>query len=177
MRAFSTDVVLAPVAVQLALPQPAHDLDRLDEHLGTVVIDRPVIAEDVLVEVLAGPDAEEESAVEEVGGRRRGLRDDRRMGPDHRTGHAGADLQRGGLTRNAAEDSPHERRLALGIDPRVIVIADKGELEPRVLRLRGLSHEVRGTMFFAAEGITEASHGGARLHDRCRGEPPVHPRA
>jgi hypothetical protein len=41
-----------------ALPEPAHDLDRLLEHLQAHVCRRPGIAEDVLVQSLAGSDPE-----------------------------------------------------------------------------------------------------------------------
>ena len=48
-----------------ALPHPAHDLDRLLEHLQPHVGLGPVVAEDVLAERLAGPDAEREAPVEQ----------------------------------------------------------------------------------------------------------------
>ena len=51
-------------AVSLALPQLAHDLDGLLEHLQPYVGLRPRVAEDVLVERLAGADAEHEPAVQ-----------------------------------------------------------------------------------------------------------------
>ena len=55
-------VVLAAVRLLAALPEQADDLDRLLEHLEALVGQRPAVAEDVLVEVLAAADAEEEAA-------------------------------------------------------------------------------------------------------------------
>jgi hypothetical protein len=46
-------VVLAAVRLIVALPEQAHHLDRLLEHLQPLVRSRPLRAEDVLVQVLA----------------------------------------------------------------------------------------------------------------------------
>ena len=59
-------------------------VDGLLEHLEPLLVARPAVAEDVLVQVLAGADAEEEPARHERGARRRSLRDDRGMDPDQR---------------------------------------------------------------------------------------------
>ena len=57
-------------------------LDRLLEHLEPHRSLGPAVAEDVLVQVLARPDPEEEPAGHERGRRRGGMRDHRRMRPD-----------------------------------------------------------------------------------------------
>ena len=74
----------AVVVGEVALPQLAHHLDGLLEHLQPDVLARPAVAEDVLVERLAGADAQGEPAVELHGGGRRGLGHDRRVHPHGR---------------------------------------------------------------------------------------------
>src|SRR2546423_506828 len=103
---------------------------------------RPAPADDVLIEVLAGADTEKEAALHHRGGRGRGLRDDRRVDADGRARHAGAELQlRGGLG-HAADDAPHERTLALLVDPGMVVIGDQRECEAGLLRAGRVAHEV-----------------------------------
>ena len=68
----------------------------------------PVIAEHVLVEVFAGPHAEEEAAGHERSGGGGRLGDDRRVDPDRRAGDAGPDAQPFGGLGQGAEDTPHE---------------------------------------------------------------------
>src|SRR2546423_34267 len=71
------DRVVAPmVALHPAFPQPADDLDRLLEHLRSDVVLGPAVAEDVLVEVLAGADAQEEATRHQRSDRRRSLGND-----------------------------------------------------------------------------------------------------
>ena len=88
----------------------AHDLDRLLEHLQAHVGLGPVVAQDVLVERLAGADAEREAAVEQDGRRGRGLGDDRRVDAHRRAGHAGGDVHAGRRLGERADHRPHERR-------------------------------------------------------------------
>ena len=58
-------VVPAAVVHDVAGPQPADDLDGLLEHLEALVGTGPAVAEDVLVERLAAPDAECEAPAEQ----------------------------------------------------------------------------------------------------------------
>ena len=113
-----------------ALPERAHDLDRLLEHLEPHVGRRPGVAEDVLVERLAGADAEPEAAVEQDRRRRRGLRDDRRVDAHRRAGHAGGRRACPGACGERADHGPHERALALLVVPRVEVVGDPQPVEP-----------------------------------------------
>src|SRR5439155_11159329 len=110
-----------------ASEQRTHQVDRLLEHLATDLKRWPAAADDVLVQVLAGPDAEEEASFEHDVRRRRGLGDDRRVYADDRARDAGAhgELRRRG---DPTDDRPDERALALPVDPRVEVI---GELDVR----------------------------------------------
>src|SRR3712207_1909913 len=97
----------------------------------------PVSSEYVLVEVLAAADAEPEAALHHRRRSGRRLGDDRRVDPDGWAGHAGPEaypLRGGGDTPDHA---PHERALALGVDPGVVVVGDPGGGEPRLLRPPG----------------------------------------
>ena len=96
-------VVRPPVARQAALPELAHHLHRLAEHLATDEGRRPPVSEHVLVEVLPGADAEEEPSRQHRRARRGRLRDDRRVHPDHRARHPCPDPQPLGLHGDATE--------------------------------------------------------------------------
>ena len=72
---------------------------------------RPALPEDVLVEVLAGADAEEEPAGHQGCGGRRRLGDDRRVDPDRRAGDAGAELEPLGRLRRSRPSTPHTNGL------------------------------------------------------------------
>src|SRR5215212_7272547 len=74
----------AAVADQPALPELAQHLDGLLQHLQAGVDPRPAVAEDVLVEVLAGADPEQEPALEHEGGGGRRLGQDGRVDPGRR---------------------------------------------------------------------------------------------
>ena len=80
------------MAGQAALPEQPDHLHRLGQALLADIGLRPVVAEDVLVQVLAAADAEEEPALEHGRGGGRRLGDDRGMDPRRRAGDAGADL-------------------------------------------------------------------------------------
>jgi hypothetical protein len=86
----------AAMTLLAALPQQADHFDRFLEHLQAHGPFRPRIAVDVLVQVLAGADAEEEAPGHQRRRRRRRLRDDRRMDPPDRTRDAGAEPQPAG---------------------------------------------------------------------------------
>jgi len=90
------------VALQPPFPEEPHQPDRLLEHLAANVRRRPSLAEHVLVEVLARPDAEEEPSGKHRRGGRGGLRDDRRMQSQDRARHAGADHEPLGLRGDGA---------------------------------------------------------------------------
>ena len=132
----------------------ADEVDRLGQHLLADRRPRPAVAEDVLVQVLAGSHAQEEAALEHLLGGRGGLGDYRRVDPDQGTGDAGADAKPAGRLGDGAERRPDEWTLALLVDPRVVVVGDRGEAEARLLGHRGLSHQRPRSVLLAGE--TEA---------------------
>ena len=101
-------------------------------------------SEDVLVQVLATTDAEEEAAGSMQAGRRSGVGDDRRVDPDQRAGDARPQGQVLRHLRDATDHAPDERALTLLVDPRVVVVRDHRELEAGLLRQPRVPHEVVG---------------------------------
>src|SRR5439155_20245202 len=112
-----------------ALPELPDHCNRLTEH-GLADIDRrPALTYDVLVEVFATAQAEEETARHEGGDRRCCLGDDRGMDADDGTGHAGADVDGAGLHRDGAEHTPDEGAFTLDIEPGMEVVGNHRYLE------------------------------------------------
>src|SRR5690606_1972929 len=108
-----------------ALPERPDDLHRLAEHTEPQRLgcgkDSPG---DVLIQVLAGPEAEFEPSGHQVCRGRRGLCDDRRVVAYQRAGHAGGDPgPRGGL-RYRTDGAPGKPGTPVVRDPREVVIAD-----------------------------------------------------
>jgi len=131
----------------VAAPELAHHVDGLLEHLEPHVAAGPLVAEDVLVEVLARADAEEEPARHHRGRRGGRLRDERGVDPDQRARDAGAETDAVRRLGDSADHAPHERRVSLLVHPRVEVIGDDEVLEPRVLGgLRVLDEIARGML-------------------------------
>ena len=60
---------------------------------------------------------------------------------------------------DAADHRPHERAVALGADPRVVVVGDGQEVEPDLLGSCRVGHEVTGRVLLAGERVTERHHG------------------
>src|SRR5829696_8798870 len=156
------------VGHQLAGPQLADDLDGLLEDVEPVAGRRPAVAEYVLVEVFPGPDAKEEAALHHHRGGGARVGDDRRVHPNRRAGDARPEAQPLGGLGNAAYDGPYERALTLTVDPRMKVIGDEGEREPRLLRPRGVADELRGPVLLAGQGIAELWHGALLPEDHQR---------
>jgi hypothetical protein len=75
-----------------------------------------------------------------------------------RTRHARAEADRVGCRGDTAHHTPSERRLALAIDPRVVVVGKRHEREPELLRLLGIADEVGRTVFFARERVAKGRH-------------------
>src|SRR5439155_1649956 len=90
------------------LPELADHGDGFLEHVEALLRARPAVAEDVLVQVLAAADAEEETPGKQAGRRRGGVRDDRRMDPHRRAGDARAD--RDALGRLGDRERPESER-------------------------------------------------------------------
>src|SRR3954447_14454372 len=93
---------------ELALPELTHDLDGFLEHLLADGGGWPAVAEDVLVQVLARPDAEEEATTHHQRSGSCGLGHDRRVDPDRRARHARAERHLVRDLCNPADHAPHE---------------------------------------------------------------------
>ena len=148
-------VVGAPPRRQLARPQLAHERDRLLEHVEAKVGWRPTVTQHVLVQVLAGADAQEEAAGQHRCGCGGGLRHDRGMDAHRGTGDARADLELVGDGGDATQDAPDERALPLPIDPWVEVVGDECERKARLFRQLRMPHEVERTMLLARQRVSE----------------------
>src|SRR5579875_1988069 len=133
--------VPAGVVHVVAAEQLTDDLDRLSEHLVPDVHRRPAGADDVLVEVLAGTEAEGEPSVAEHAERRRLLRNDGRVIAHRRAGHVGHQLDPLGRVRDRAEGHPRVGRVPLAVEPREVVVADHFEVEAGSLGCRGVADE------------------------------------
>jgi hypothetical protein len=123
--------VVAAVAVDLAAPEHANDLDRFFQHREPNLCRRPVRSDDVLVQSLAGAHTEEEAPGHE--GRGRGLGDERRMDPHDGSRHASADPQALRRLGDRAEHGPDEGALPLALGPRVVMIRDHCRAETYLL--------------------------------------------
>jgi len=125
----------------LPAPQQADDFDGFLQHLQPHVCRRPMVAKDVLIQVLAGADAQLEAAVQEQRRRGGGLGGHDRMDARGRTRHCGRHPE-AGRGCDAADHAPHERTLPLLLQPRVEVIGDAHRLHAGVGRQSGLPHEL-----------------------------------
>ena len=132
---------------------------------------RPRVAEDVLVERLAGADAEPEAAVEEHLRRRRGLGDHGGVDAQRRAGHAGGHVHARHVGRQRPDHRPHERALALRVVPRVVVVGDPQPLQARGLRETRLIEQLTGRELLAGEEAADAHTPSAtpRLRPRLLG--------
>jgi hypothetical protein len=155
IRGVSDGEVPALMAPHLARPELADHVQGLLEHLRANRPVGPRLAQDVLVEAFARPDAEEEPPGQQGRGGGGGLGDDRRVDPHRRTRYAGADDESLRRVGDRAEDAPDERTLALSVDPRVEVVGDEGEVEAAPLREDGMVDEVPRRVLLARQGVAE----------------------
>ena len=136
-------------------PECPDDLDGLLEPLGADLVFRPALSGHVLVEALAGPDAEHEASGHHARRGRCGLRDDRRVDALGRARDPGAEADALGGGRDATDDRPHERAVALSVDPWVIVVRDAHVVEAGRLRRTRIGDEGRGIMLLARERVAD----------------------
>src|SRR5438477_7238578 len=146
------------MALQAALPEEPDHGDSLFEHLLADVRRRPSAANDVLVEVLTCPNAEEETILEHEGDGGGGLRDDRRVDAYTRARDARADAKPFRGLRDSAEDRPHEGALPLRVDPGMEVVGDQSEGEAGLLGLRREFDERARAVFLTGELVAELEH-------------------
>src|SRR5919112_1210327 len=163
----------AVMADEAALPELAHDLHGLFEHLQAGVDPGPAVAEDVLVEVLAAADPEPEAALQGQGGGGRGLGEDGRVDADRGAGDPGGDREAGG-GGDPADHRPHERALALVVVPGVVVVGDPHRPEAGLLGLLGLADQLGRAVLLAGQEVADLGHvvapwvGGRCSGLRCR---------
>src|SRR2546427_2514117 len=141
-----------------ALPDLAAHARRLFQHLLANADRRPAVTHDVLVQVLAGAHAEEESSRHQRGGGGCGLRHDHRVNPHRRARHAGAHAQAVSYLGDTAEHAPHEGTVALFVHPRMEVVGDEREGEPGLLGLTRLTDEIARPELFAGQLVPELHH-------------------
>jgi hypothetical protein len=78
--------------------------------------------------------------------------------PDRGAGDAGAQADPLGGRGDAPDDRPDEGAVALAIDPRVVVVRDREELEAGLLGEAGVADEVEWRVLLAGEGVPEVRH-------------------
>ena len=120
----------------------------------------PVAADDVLVQGLARADAEPGAAGVHRLERRRRLGDDRRVEPERRAGHAGAEVA-GGALADSGQHVPHEGGLALLRHPGLEVVGGHAAGEAVLLGQRGQLDRLGGVELLQHGGVAdgEIAHG------------------
>src|SRR5205085_9058592 len=121
----------------------------------------PPVAEDVLVEVLSGADAEEEPPRHHARGGCGGLRHERGMDPGRGTGHRGPEAEALRRSCDAADHAPDERALSLSVRPRMEVVGDRAELEAGLLGTLRVADEIRRGVFLRGELVAVTGHVGS----------------
>jgi hypothetical protein len=121
----------------------------------------------VLVEGLSAAHAEREPPLQLHRRCRGGLRDDRRVDAERRTGDCRGDWQ-GYRFRQSTDHRPDKRALALGSRPRMEMIGDPEPLETRRLSQPSLPDKFARTEFLTGQEISDAHHAGEYPHRRWR---------
>src|SRR5205085_805664 len=134
-----------------AFPEQADQFDGFFDALGTLIVRRPLVAENVLVERFAGADAEKEAARHHRRAGRRRLCDDGRMDAKCRAGHTGSELEVFGDLTDAADDAPDKRALSLLVYPRVEVIRDERKRKARLFGAMRIMNQIIRRVFFARQ--------------------------
>jgi len=140
-----------PVRARAAPPEEPDDLERLAEHLSSDAGRWPSPPDQVLVQLLAGPDAERETAAAQARDCRGGLRDDRRVVAERGAGDGGDQADALRLCSYRSEDGPRERGMSLARQPGVIVVGDRDEVEAGFLGAARVPDERRRAMLLGHE--------------------------
>src|SRR4051794_4902811 len=127
-RRLDLEMLAADVDVA-AGEQRTDDLDGFLESLVTDVRRGPALSDDVLVEVLAGAEAEGEPALAQQLHRGGLLGDDGRVVAEGRAGDVGHQRDPRRRPRGGAEHRPRIGRVALLVEPWEVVVGDDGEVE------------------------------------------------
>src|SRR5438093_989635 len=117
-----------------------------------------MLSQNMFIEVFACPDPEEETAWHRVGGCGSRLRDDRRMNSHNWASHSCSKTQRLGRARYGTDDDPHERAVALLVNPRMKMIGDDCVSEPRLFRAKRKSHKIPRAELLTGKRKTEFNH-------------------
>ena len=115
--------VFAAVPDDCPAEQLVDDLDRLEQHRAADADLRPLAADDMFVERLAGTEPEPEPTRVHRAERRGRMGDDRRVVAEARAGDRGPERERRPLAESAHE-APGERALTLVGRPRMEVLGD-----------------------------------------------------
>src|SRR5262249_4998316 len=151
-------IVRALIAVRPALPEQAHDGDRLLEHLEAELRRRPLSTEDMLVKILACA-YPQEKAIRHHRCRRSGsLGDDRWMDAHRWARHAGAETESLGSVCYTANHAPHKRTMSLTVSPRMIVIRHQSEGEADCLCSLGVVDEIVRIMLLTGKSVANFTH-------------------
>jgi hypothetical protein len=138
--------------------QGSDEMDRLLQHHLAHLDGRPPFADDMLVEVLAGSEAEGEPTLGEDLQGRSLLRDHRGVVPHRRAGDVGHQLHRRGRVRDGAQHRPCVRRMALAGQPRREVIAGDLEVETGILRGDRVPHKLSWSALLGHQRVPESCH-------------------
>ena len=159
LRALEREV-LAVVPDDVAGEQLVDDLDGLEHHRAADRHLRPDPADDVLVERLAGAQAQVEPARIHGPEGRRGMGDDRRVVAEARAGDGGPERQRRPLAERAHE-GPGEGARALLRRPRMEVLADhEAGLEAGVLGRGAVVQQVGRLELLEHRRVADLGHRG-----------------
>src|SRR5215208_1674794 len=151
-------VVLAVVPLVGALPQQPYHLNRLFHHLQPHVGWWPVVPEYVLVEVLTAADPKPEATLHHRRRSRCGLGDYGRVDADNGSGDTGAETYTFGGGDDTPYHAPHERALALRVNPGMVMVRDPGGGEARFLRPVGVPDHFVGGHLLAGERVSHLGH-------------------
>ena len=156
-RGFEREV-LAVVLHHLAAEELADDLDGLEHHGAADADLRPLAADDVLIQRLAGAQPQPDPTGVHGAQRARRVGDDGGVVAESRAGHRRPEGQRGPLPQRAHE-APGEGRLPLLRGPRMEVLADlEAGAEPGRLRLLRPVEQVGRMELLEHAGVTDLRH-------------------
>lgn len=87
-----------------------------------------------------------------------GMGDHGGMNANSGTGHPGHDVNPVSRLCDTSEGRPHERAMTLGGDPRMEVVRDRREAEPRLLCPPRIIHQLLGPVLLGRDLVAELCH-------------------
>src|SRR5687767_12039907 len=100
---------------------------------------RPAITDDMFVQPLTGTERQGEASFAHDANRRCRLRNDGRVISNDGTGEPGRDAYALGSFCNRTEHTPGKRRVAVGFEPRQVMIGQPDEIEAGLLCQPGIA--------------------------------------